>query len=292
MKKIKKALFPVAGFGTRLLPITKAQPKEMINIVDKPVIQYLVEEVVSSGIEEIIVITSKGKRCIEDHFDLAFELEQKLEYQNKKEILKSVKALSRMAKFIYIRQQEALGDGHAVLCAKELVKDEPFAILFGDDLVDNKKPAIKQLIEAYEKTSSSILALEKIEYKDTEKYGIVKPNKQKQKDKRLHLIDTFIEKPKPKNAPSNLGVVGKYIASENMIKALEKVKPIKNGEIRLLDGFSILRKTENVYGYEVEGTRYDAGDKLGLLKANVGYGLKHNEIGEDFKKYLKSLVLD
>lgn len=292
MKKIRKAVFPVAGFGTRLLPATKAQPKEMFPIVDKPVIQYLVEEAVASGIEEIIIVTGRGKRSIEDHFDHSFELEQILAEKGKTELLKQVTDIAKLAKFVYVRQPMQLGDGHAILCAKEVVGDEPFAVLFGDDIVDNEKPALKQLIEAYEKTGSSIIALEKIDPKDTDKYGIVEPDPAGEIEQLLHLIKSFVEKPEPKDAPSNLGVIGKYVVTSEIIKALENATPGKGGEIRLIDGFTELSKTQKVYGYEIQGKRYDTGHKLGLIEASIAYSLKRDDLSPQLKKYLKSLVLE
>lgn len=288
MKKIRKAVFPAAGFGTRFLPATKSQPKEMLPIVDKPVIQYLVEEAVASGIEEIIIVTGRSKRSIEDHFDYSYELERTLEEKNKKELLKEVQKVSKLAKFVYVRQPMPLGDGHAILCAKELVEDEPFAILFGDDIVDNKKPALKQLIEQYEETQSSIIALEKIAKNDTESYGMIKP---KNSNGRLHEIATLVEKPKPDKAPSNLGIIGKYIVTPGIIRALENSKPSHGGEIRLIDGFMELMKSESIYGYEVEGKRYDTGHKLGLITATIDFALKRKDLGPQLKKYLRSLDL-
>lgn len=288
MKKIRKAVFPAAGFGTRFLPATKSQPKEMLPIVDKPVIQYLVEEAVASGIEEIIIVTGRSKRSIEDHFDYSYELERTLEEKNKLLLLKEVQKISKLAKFVYVRQPLPLGDGHAILCAKELVEDEPFAILFGDDIVDDTKPALKQLIEQYQETGTSIIALEKIDHKETENYGMIKP---KSSAGRLHNIDTLVEKPKPEMAPSNLGIIGKYIVTPGIIKALENSKPSHGGEIRLIDGFMELMKTETIYGYEVEGKRYDTGNKLGLITATIDFALKRKDLSPQLKKYLRSLDL-
>lgn len=292
MKKIRKAVFPAAGFGTRFLPVTKSQPKEMLPIVDKPVIQYLVEEAVASGIEEIIIVTGRGKRTIEDHFDYSFELEHTLVEKGKKDLLKEVQNISKLARFVYVRQPMPLGDGHAVLCAKEVVGNEPFAILFGDDIVDNEKPALKQLIEAYEKTGSSVIALEKINPKDSDKYGMVDPADAKLPDKKLHLIKGFVEKPAPKDAPSDLGIIGKYIVTPEIIAALEKSRPSKDGEIRLIDGFMELSKKQKIYGCEILGKRYDTGHKLGLIEATIAYALKRPNLAPELKKYLKSLVLD
>jgi UTP--glucose-1-phosphate uridylyltransferase len=289
MKKIRKAVFPAAGFGTRFLPVTKSQPKEMLPIVDKPVIQYLVEEAVASGIEEIIIVTGRGKRAIEDHFDYSFELEYTLVEKGKHNLLKEVRAISKLAKFIYVRQPMPLGDGHAILCAKEVVGDEPFAILFGDDIVDFKVPALKQLINAYEKTGSSILAVERVPKNEIQSYGIVTPGKS---TGRLHEIESLIEKPAPGKAPSNLGIIGKYVVTPEIIAALEKAKPSHGGEIRLIDGFMQLMKKQRLMAYEVEGKRYDAGNKLGLITATIDFALKRKDLGPQLKKYLKQLDLN
>jgi len=286
--KIRKAVFPAAGFGTRFLPATKSQPKEMLPIVDKPVIQYLVEEAVASGIEEIIIVTGRGKRAIEDHFDFSFELEHTLVEKGKHNLLKEVRKIAKLAKFVYVRQPMPLGDGHAILCAKEVVGDEPFAILFGDDIVDGKIPALKQLIDVYEKTGSSVLALQKVDKKETSSYGIIKPGKSQD---RLHKIEGLVEKPSPANAPSNLAIIGKYVVTPEIISALEKAKSSHGGEIRLIDGFMQLMKSQDLYGYEIQGKRYDTGDKLGLITATVDYALKRKDLGPALKKYLRTLDL-
>ena len=296
-KKITRAVFPAAGFGTRFLPVTKSQPKEMLPIVDKPVIQYLVEEAVAAGITEIIIVTGRGKRSIEDHFDFSFELEHTLVEKGKHALLKEVRAVAKLAKFVYVRQPMPLGDGHAILCAKEVVGNEPFAVLFGDDIVDFKVPAIKQLINQYQATGSSVIALQKIEKSESESYGMIKAalhahgSTSTTKNPRLHLIEKLIEKPKPAAAPSNLGIIGKYVVTPEIIAALEKAKPSHSGEIRLIDGFMELQKTQKIYGYEVEGKRYDTGTKLGLLTAGIDFALKRKDLGPDLKKYLKSLDL-
>lgn len=286
--RITKAIFPAAGFGTRFLPVTKAQPKEMLPIVDKPVIQYLVEEAVASGIKEIIIITGRGKRAIEDHFDYSFELEHNLVEKGKHSLLKEVQKISQLAKFIYVRQPEPLGDGHAILCAKELLGNEPFAVLFGDDLVDNKIPALKQLINIFEKKKSPVIALEKIDKKDSDKYGIIK-TKNRTQGQKIHEIDDFVEKPNPKKAPSNLGIIGKYILTPEILTILEKIKPGKDGEIRLIQALKILKNTQPIYGYEIQGKRYDTGTKIGFLKATIDFSLKHHDLGPELKDYLRSL---
>ena len=273
--KIRKAVFPAAGFGTRFLPVTKAQPKEMLPIVDKPVIQYLVEEAVASGIEEIIIVTGRGKRAIEDHFDYSYELEQTLVERGKRELIKEVRAIAEMAKFIYVRQPKPLGDGHAILCAKEVIGNEPFAVLFGDDLVDSQVPALKQLIDIYEKKHAPVIALEKIDKKDSKKYGIIEPEKS---EGRLHRIKSLVEKPASNEAPSNLAIIGKYILTPEVLEALERVQSGKDGEIRLINAFQLLTGKMPLYGYEIEGKRYDTGDKLGFLQATIDFALKRKDL--------------
>jgi len=286
--KIRKAVFPAAGFGTRFLPVTKAQPKEMLPIVDKPVIQYLVEEAVAAGIEEIIIVTGRGKRSIEDHFDYSYELEQTLVERGKRQLLKEVRGIAEMAKFIYVRQPRPLGDGHAILCAKEVIGNEPFVVLFGDDLVDSKVPAIKQLMNVYEEKNAPVIALEKINKKDSRKYGIIEPIKGKD-DGRLHEIKSLIEKPDPKSAPSDLAIVGKYVLTPEIWEALEKAKCGPDGEIRLINAFQLMLGKTPLYGYELEGKRYDTGDKLGFLQATIDYALKRKDIGPALRKYIQGL---
>lgn len=288
IKKIRKAVFPAAGFGTRFLPVTKAQPKEMLPIVDKPVIQYLVEEAVAAGIEEIIIVTGRGKRSIEDHFDYSYELEQTLVEKGKSKLLKEVRAIAEMAKFVYVRQPKPLGDGHAILCAKEVVGDEPFAVLFGDDLVDGKVPAIKQLIDVYNQTGAPVIALEKIKKEDSMKYGMIKSLRTVLGNDRLHEIIDLIEKPEPQNAPSDLGIIGKYIVTPEVMRALESSPKSADGEIRLIEGFKMLLGKSPLYGLEVEGIRYDTGDKLGFLQATIAYALKRKDLGPALREYLKT----
>lgn len=284
---IKKAVLPAAGFGTRFLPATKALPKEMLPIVDKPVIQYIIEEAVNSGITEIIIITGRGKRAIEDHFDHSFELEYNLVEKGKTTLLKEVKKIEKLAKFIYIRQPEPLGDGHAILCAKEVIGKEPFAVLFGDDIVDSATPALKQLINLYEQTKSSVIAVEKIPKIETASYGIIDPLSSKG---RTHRIKSLVEKPAPEKAPSNLGIIGKYICTPEIFKHLEKAKSShKDGEIRLIDGFRSLIAEQEIYGYEIEGTRYDTGNKLGLIKATIDFALKRPELKDELMKFIEQL---
>ncbi|HCI03781.1 MAG: UTP--glucose-1-phosphate uridylyltransferase GalU [Patescibacteria group bacterium] len=286
---IKKVIIPVAGFGTRFLPATKAQPKEMLTLVDKPVIQYIVEEAVESGITEIILVTGQNKRAIEDHFDRNFELEYRLKQKKKKSELEEIDRISNMAKFYYVRQQTPLGDGHAILQAINLVgKDEPVAVLFGDDIVVGKSPALKQLMDVYEQNLAPVIAAERVDKKEVNKYGIIDINGGKDKTNK---VTELVEKPDIKNAPSNLAVIGKYIVTPEVLQALVKVKPDKGGEIRLIDALKSVLATQDVYSHEYEGTRYDCGSKLGFLKATIHFGLQHKELKRDFAKYLKSIKI-
>lgn len=285
--KIRKAIFPAAGFGTRFLPVTKAQPKEMLPIVDKPVIQYLVEEAVASGIEEIIIVTGRGKRAIEDHFDYSFELEHTLVEKGKEKLIKQIQEIPNLAKFAYVRQPFPLGDGHALLCAKELIGDEPFVVLFGDDIIDSKIPATKQLLEEFEKRKVCVIGFQKINRRETDKYGIIKPKKKL--NSHTFEIDYLVEKPSPKKAPSNFAIIGKYICTPEIFKALEKATPSVGGEIRLIDGFIELAKSQKIVGLELIGKHYDTGHKLGLIQATIAFALKRKDIGPELKKYLKSL---
>jgi UTP--glucose-1-phosphate uridylyltransferase len=287
--KIRKAIIPAAGLGTRFLPATKAQPKEMLPIVDKPCIQYLVEEAVASGIKEIIIITARGKRSIEDHFDFSAELYQHLSNKGKKALIKETQKIEKMAKFIYVRQPYPQGDGDAILCAKELVKDEPFAVLFGDDIYDSETPALAQLIEGYEKLQTPVIALQKIKKKDSSKYGMVKVDST---IKGLSKISALVEKPPPAKAPSNLAITGKYIITPELLKDLSRASSSsKDKELRLIDGMKKFVKHSPIHGLEIKGERFDTGDKLGYLKAVVNFGLKHSELGSQFKKHLQELDL-
>lgn len=285
MKKIRKAIFPAAGFGTRFLPVTKAQPKEMLPIVDKPIIQYLVEEAVAAGIEEIIIVTGRGKRSIEDHFDHSFELKHNLVEKGKHKLLKEVEAIEKLAKFIYVRQSEPLGDGHAILQARIVVGDEPFAVLFGDDVVDSKIPAIGQLIKVYEQTGHSVIGLERIPREHSDKYGMIQA---KHTNGRLSAIADLVEKPAPEDAPSDLGIIGKYVCTPEIFDELEKAESAtSDGEIRLIDGFRRLIKKQPIHGYEIEGTRYDCGTKLGLIQATLNWARKRKDLGPELEAYLK-----
>ncbi len=287
--KIKKVIIPAAGLGTRFLPATKSQPKEMLPIVDKPAIQHLVEEAVESGITEIIIVTGKGKRSIEDHFDFSYELAAHLRKKGQLKLLNEIEKIEKLAKFVYVRQPFPQGDGHAILCAKELVENEPFAVLFGDDIYDSKKPALAQLIEQYEQLQTPIIGLHEIEKKDSTKYGMVKST---EINKHLHKIISLIEKPAPSKAPSNLAIAGKYIVTPELMSALKKTKASgPDKEIRLIDGMKdfVKNKNNHIHGYNIQGTRFDTGDKLGYLKSVVHFGLKHKELSAEFRKYLKSI---
>jgi len=286
MTKITKAVFPVAGMGTRFLPATKASPKEMMPIVDKPLIQYAVEEAIAAGITEMVFITGRNKRSIEDHFDKAYEMEAELEARGKNDILEVLRGIvPKNISCIYIRQSEALGLGHAVLCARSAVGNEPFAVLLADDLIDSDDPVIRQMTRLYEQNRCSILGVQNIALEDTVHYGIVKCEPGKD---GLHQITGIVEKPKPENAPSTLGVVGRYILTPRIFAHLERIKPGTGGEIQLTDGIASLLQEERVLAYEFSGTRYDCGTKLGYLKATIALALKHPEVGKEFAAHLAS----
>lgn len=289
MQKITKAVFPVAGLGTRFLPATKASPKEMLPVVDKPLIQYAVEEAIAAGATELIFITGKHKRSIEDHFDKAYELEAELEARNKHAILDVIQGmLPKGVSCIYIRQAEALGLGHAVLCAKPVVGNAPFCVILADDLIDAQTPAMQQMVNLYNEKGCSILGVEDVAPEDTASYGIVDATAIS--DTILN-INGIVEKPKPADAPSNLAVVGRYILTPKIFDCLEKVKPGSGGEIQLTDGIAALLNHEKILSYRFAGKRYDCGSKLGFMQANVELALKHHEIGHDFKAYLKTLAV-
>ena len=287
-KPILKAVFPAAGLGTRFLPATKASPKEMLPLVDKPLIQYVVEEAVSSGIEEVVVITGRGKRAIEDHFDVAFELEEDLKAKGKHKLLSEMQRIANLVTFCYIRQKKALGLGHAVLTAKRVVGDDTFAVLLGDDIIDARVPALKQMMDVYRRYPATILAIQKVPKAQTRNYGIIDG---KRIEDGVYLVKDLVEKPSPSEAPSNLAIIGRYILVPEIFSALEQTKPGKGGEIQLTDGLRLLMRKQPIYAYEFEGVRHDAGDKLGFLKATVEFGLKNGEFGDDFRKYLKKLKL-
>lgn len=287
MKVIKKAVFPVAGLGTRFLPATKANPKEMLPIVDKPLIQYAVEEAMQSGITELIFVTGRNKRSIEDHFDKNVELESSLIASNKNLLLESIRSIiPSHVKCIYTRQSEPLGLGHAVLQAKTIINDEPFAVLLADDLTDANTPVLKQLIIQHEKEQASVIAIEDIPKEKTLQYGIVDVSGSKG---NLHKINFIVEKPQPKDAPSTLGVIGRYVFNPEIFDCLEKIKPGKGGEIQLTDAIQMLLGQQSIFAYQFEGKRYDCGDKLGFMKANIEFSKKHPEIGKEFIEFLKSV---
>ena len=286
-KKIRKAVFPVAGMGTRFLPATKASPKEMLPIVDKPLIQYAVEEAIDAGITEMIFVTGRNKRAIEDHFDKAYELEAALQARGKEQTLAQLRSiLPPQITCVYTRQAETLGLGHAVLCAASVVGDEPFAVILADDLIDAKPSALKQMVDLYEQHSSSVLGVENVAPEDTGSYGMVKCQPFAERVQRLTAI---VEKPKPENAPSTLGVVGRYILTPRIFRLLEQVKPGAGGEIQLTDGIAALLEYEAVFTYEFDGIRYDCGSKLGYLQATMGFAAKHPEVGAAFREYLATL---
>lgn len=286
---IRKAIFPVAGFGTRFLPATKAQPKEMLPIVDKPVIQYLVEEAVAAGITDIVMVTGRGKRAIEDHFDSNFELEYTLVEKEKHELLEEVRNISKLANFIYVRQPKPLGDGHAILCARNIIGNEPCAVLFGDDVIDGKVPAIKQLMDVYQETGCSVIGVKEVPLEEISNYGTVGGLLLQD---GLFQVEKLVEKPKPAEAPSNLAVIGKYIITPEVFDCIERGGHSAGGEKRLIDGFEVHLKTHPIYAKILEGTRYDTGQKIGLLQANIDFALKRPDLSPELRKYLKSLQLD
>ena len=283
--RVKKAIIPAAGLGTRFLPATKAQPKEMLPIVDKPTIQFIIEEAIASGIEEILIITGRNKKCIEDHFDKSIELEMELEKSGKSELLELVRDISDMVDIHYIRQKEPRGLGHAIYCAKTFVGNEPFAVMLGDDVVDSEKPCLKQLIDCYSEYNTSILGVQKVPEDQVNKYGII--NGRFIED-RVYKVNDLVEKPSAEEAPSNIAILGRYIITPEIFKHIEKTKPGKNGEIQLTDALKSLMNQEVMYAYEFDGKRYDLGDKLGFLQATTEYALKKPELRDEFIKYLES----
>ncbi|CEQ23943.1 UTP--glucose-1-phosphate uridylyltransferase [[Clostridium] sordellii] len=286
-KAVRKAIIPAAGLGTRFLPATKSQPKEMLPIVDKPTLQYIIEEAVNSGIEEILIVTGRNKKSIEDHFDRSVELELELEQKNKKEMLELVRKISNMVDIYFIRQKEPKGLGHAIYCAKSFVGDEPFAVLLGDDIVDNDEPCLKQLLGAYNEYNTSILGVQEVAKEDTSKYGIldVKPI-----EDRVYKVKDMVEKPKVEEAPSNMAILGRYIITPAIFDILENQEPGKGGEIQLTDALKTLGQQEAIYAYNFEGRRYDVGDKLGFLEATVDFALKRDELKDEFMKFLEQKV--
>lgn len=285
--KVRKAIIPAAGLGTRFLPVTKAQPKEMLPIVDKPTIQYIIEEAIASGIESILIITGRGKRAIEDHFDRSFELEEELKKKNQEELLQQVREIANLVDIHYIRQKEPRGLGHAIHCAKAFTGNEPFAVLLGDDIVDSEVPCMRQMIDIYNEYKTTILGVQPVDPEDVSKYGIVAGNKV---DDRIYKVKDLIEKPEKQDAPSNIAILGRYIISPTIFQYLENAKPGKNGEIQLTDSLRELVRHEAMYAYEFIGRRYDVGNKLGFLEATVEFALKRNDLREDFEAYLRKLL--
>ena len=286
--KIKKAIIPAAGLGTRFLPATKAMPKEMLPILDKPTIQYIVEEAVAAGIEDIIIVTGKHKRAIEDHFDNQKELEMVLELSGKNELLDKVNYSSNLANMFYVRQKEQKGLGHAIWTAKQFIGDEPFAVLLGDDIVESTTPAIKQLMEQYENTKKSVIGVQTVNEKETHRYGIVDPI---DANGRLFSVNKFVEKPKPGTAPSNLAIMGRYILTPEIFNYLENQEIGAGGEIQLTDAIEHLNTDDCVYAYDFEGDRYDVGEKLGFVKTTIQFALNNDEMADDIKAFLKSINL-
>ncbi|MGE7780175.1 UTP--glucose-1-phosphate uridylyltransferase GalU [Peribacillus sp. NPDC097264] len=285
--KIRKAIIPAAGLGTRFLPATKAMPKEMLPIVDKPTIQYIVEEAIESGIEDIIIVTGKGKRAIEDHFDHSFELEQNLFEKGKFELLKEVQKSSKLVDIHYIRQKEPKGLGHAVWCARKFIGDEPFAVLLGDDIVDAKKPCLQQMIEQYEMSKASILGVQKVPNEEVSRYGIIEAN---EIGNRLYNVTSLVEKPKQEDAPSNLAIMGRYILNPGIFKILGDQPPGAGDEIQLTDAISRLNEYESVYAYDFEGIRYDVGEKIGFIQTTIEMALQRGDLRENILNYLTNVL--
>lgn len=285
--KVRKAVIPAAGLGTRFLPATKALPKEMLPIVDKPTIQYIIEEAVSAGIEDILIISGRGKRAVEDHFDKSFELEDMLKYRGKKELLELVEGISNMINIYYVRQKEPGGLGQAIHLAKPFIGDEPFAVMLGDDIVVSDKPCIGQMMEQYDKCKKSIIGIQEVPPEDVSSYGVIGGTAQTD---RLYKIKEMVEKPAPEDAPSNLAIMGRYIITPEIFECLERTKPGKNDEIQLTDGLALLLEKQDIYAYEYSGTRYDVGNKLGFLKATVELALSRDDLKGDFSEYLKDLI--
>jgi UTP--glucose-1-phosphate uridylyltransferase len=285
LNRVRKAVFPAAGLGTRFLPATKAQPKEMLVLVDKPVIQYGVEEAVASGVENIVLVTSRGKTAIEDHFDVSFELETFLEARGKTELLAETRKISRLASFASIRQGEPLGLGHAVLVARDLVGDEPFAVILGDDIMDSEPPAVRQLIEVFDRVQGPVLAVERVPESQVSSYGVVATAESL--GDGVYRVKDLVEKPKREDAPSNLAIIGRYVLTPDIFPALEATRADRTGEIQLTNGLRRLLQDRPVYACEVKGVRHDTGNKLGFLKATAYFALKRPDLAEEFKRYLR-----
>jgi UTP--glucose-1-phosphate uridylyltransferase len=281
---VKKAVFPVAGLGTRFLPATKSSPKEMLSLIDKPLVQYVVEEAVAAGIEQILFVTGRGKRAIEDHFDISFELESILREKGKDDMADKVRTIAEMISIFYVRQKQALGLGHAILCAREFVGKEPFAVLLGDDIIDAERPCLGQLLDVFKTYQGSVLALEKVPMENISAYGCVRANTISD---RVYEVTDLVEKPKREDAPSDLAIIGRYVLTPEIFPILEKQQPGKGGEIQLTDAILQLSKQQSIYGCRFEGNRYDCGDKLGFLKATVDMALKRDDLGKDLEEFLR-----
>jgi UTP--glucose-1-phosphate uridylyltransferase len=281
---VKKAVFPVAGLGTRFLPATKSSPKEMLSLIDKPLVQYVVEEAVAAGIEQILFVTGRGKRAIEDHFDISFELESILREKGKDDMADKVRNIAEMISIFYVRQKQALGLGHAILCAREFVGKEPFAVLLGDDIIDAERPCLRQLLDVFKTYQGSVLALEKVPMEKISSYGCVRANTISD---RVYEVTDLVEKPKREDAPSDLAIIGRYVLTPEIFPILEKQEPGKGGEIQLTDAILQLSKQQSIYGCQFEGNRYDCGDKLGFLKATVDMALKRDDLGKDLEEFLR-----
>jgi UTP--glucose-1-phosphate uridylyltransferase len=292
--RVRKAVFPAAGLGTRFLPATKAQPKEMLPLVDKPIIQYGVEEALAAGCDQIIIITGRGKTAIEDHFDVSYELEKMLEERGKTELLSIVRQISDMIHVAYVRQKEAMGLGHAVLMARELVGNEPFAVLLADDVIDAQKPCLRQMMDVFEESQCSIIATQEVNGPAISSYGVLDAQKIEGKfNGRAFDVRSLVEKPKHEEAPSNLAIIGRYVLTPTIFETLERTPLGAGGELQLTDGLrGLLSAGEKVYGYTFEGKRHDAGDKLGFLKATVEFALKRPDLGPDFAEYLRGLKIE
>jgi UTP--glucose-1-phosphate uridylyltransferase len=291
MMQITKAVFPAAGLGTRFLPATKAQPKEMLPLVDKPLIQYVIEEAVASGLRNITIVTGRGKNAIEDHFDVSYELERVLESRGKKDQLTEVRQISNMINVSYVRQKEALGLGHAILMSRDNIGTEPFAVMLGDDIISSHVPCMKQMMDLFEKLQASIIATCEVPRQEISNYGVIRGFPVEGFNGKVYRVQDVVEKPPVSEAPSNLAIIGRYILTPEIFSLLEKTRTGSGGEIQLTDGIRLLLEQQPVYAYMFEGTRYDAGDKLGFLKATVEFALERSDLGSEFRQYLKSLKL-
>jgi UTP--glucose-1-phosphate uridylyltransferase len=290
MGRVRKAVFPAAGLGTRFLPATKAQPKEMLPLVDKPIIQYVIEEAVAAGLTNIIIVTGRGKNAIEDHFDVSYELERLLQERGKTDLLEQVRAISSMINVSYVRQGEALGLGHAVLVARDLVGDEPFAVMLGDDIIDSATPCMKQMVEVFDHYQGPVIAVHRVPREEISAYGVIDGASTEDSD-RVYRIRDLVEKPSAEEAPSDLAIIGRYILTPDVFEALEATPRDAAGEIQLTNGLRTLKDQRPMYGYRFEGVRHDAGNKLGFLKATVEFALKRADLGGPFREYLKGLKL-